>query len=365
MPPLQHGTEARLSRPCLDNRGLRALGERWRELETRAAGSFFQSWTWVGCMAAHRFTRPVLIEAFCGAELVALALLNRRPRLLTPQLWLHESGDAALDAVFTEHNGPLIMRDAGDAVLDRVLSAALGPGSHQVLLSGCGPAVLSAAQRVSGAMLLEVLQTREAPYVEMSAIPETAGYIDQLSRNTRQQLRRSDRAYGAVGPLDVSRAATAPEALEWFAQLVRLHDATWHARGKPGAFANPAVHRFHRELIERGVPRHEVDLLRVRAGPDIVGYLYNFVCNGEVSAYQSGFNYADAGPHQKPGLTCHRLAIDRYRAAGASRYDFLAGASRYKASFANGTRPLHWLSLTPRWRPRGIQVRLRRLLGHG
>ena len=33
-----------------------ALGERWRDLEQRSECSFFQSWTWVGCLAAERFS---------------------------------------------------------------------------------------------------------------------------------------------------------------------------------------------------------------------------------------------------------------------------------------------------------------------
>ncbi len=362
MPSCSRMIEARLSRPYLDSAGVRTLGERWRELEAKAAGSFFQSWTWVGCMAGERFVRPVLIEVHDGAELVGLALLNRRPRLFAPQLWLQESGDPVLDSVFTEHNGPLVAQVADPAALDRVLSSALGTGRHQLLISGCGSAVLSAARRIGGASVVEVLQTRDAPYVELSTIPNTVGYIDQLSRNTRQQLRRSDRAYGAAGPLEVSRAATVAQALEWFAELVRLHEATWRSRGQPGAFAHPLIRRFHTELIDRGVPQGEVDVLRVSAGAGVIGYLYNFVRNGEVSAYQSGFDYAGANAHQKPGMTCHRLAIDWYRASGAVRYDFLAGASRYKNSFANQTRPLHWLSVSPRWHPRGIQARLRRLL---
>ena len=106
-----------------------------------------------------------------------------------------------------------------------------------------------------------------------------------------------------------------------------------------------------------------VDLLRVTAGSTVVGYLLNFNHAGQVSAYQSGFDYAAAGPHQKPGLTCHYLAIEDYRAAGAVTYDFLAGPDRYKQSLANAERPLHWLSLAPRWHPYGIAARFRKLAG--
>ena len=59
--------------------------------------------------------------------------------------------------------------------------------------------------------------------------------------------------------------------------LVRLHQITWTGRGKLGAFANSTFMRFHRELITRGIPRGEIDLLRIDAGEQTVGFLYNFV----------------------------------------------------------------------------------------
>src|SRR5258705_244784 len=42
---------------------LAGLGARWRTLEAAADGSFFQSWSWVGCLAAARFSTPVLLAA--------------------------------------------------------------------------------------------------------------------------------------------------------------------------------------------------------------------------------------------------------------------------------------------------------------
>ena len=40
-----------------------ALEDRWRALEARANGSFFQGWTWTGCLAEERFADPMLVEA--------------------------------------------------------------------------------------------------------------------------------------------------------------------------------------------------------------------------------------------------------------------------------------------------------------
>ena len=107
------------------------------------------------------------------------------------------------------------------------------------------------------------------------------------------------------------------------------------------------MQRFHRALLARGVPTGEVDLLRVAAGPRVIGYLLNLRAHCRVHAYQSGFDYANAGPHEKPGLTCHHAAVERARAMGDREYDFLAGDARYKRSLSTGSRDLHWLTWTP------------------
>lgn len=353
-----------LSRPTLDAGGLSALGARWRRLEAAADPAPFQTWAWVGCNAAERFPDPLLTEAHDAEGLVAVALWNRRrSRLAGDTLWLHESGDPAPDAVFTEHNDPLLARRAPDGVLPAMLRATLQPRdgrAPRLMLSGVGSATRDAALQSDAAV--HPIAARVAPYVDFSLVPPGVAYIEQLSRNTRQQLRRSDRAYAAVGALRIERAATVGQAAVFLDGLMALHAATWSARSKPGAFATDTVRRFHRCLIERGAPEM-AELLRISAGDRAVGYLYNLVQGGRVCAYQSGFDYGAAPPHGKPGLTCHHLAITVHRGRGGLSYDFLGGNDRYKRSLANAERTLSWLSAAPRWHPAAMAARLRRIAG--
>lgn len=319
-----------ISRPSLAR--LASLGPRWDALAERAGASFFQRWTWVGALAAERYPRPVLIEAAENGQTVGLALANRTG--WPPMLHLHESGDPAWDSVFIEHNGPVVMPDRPDVL--RAMLAALRPA----LLSGVGDGVRDAARGLGDALI----QTRLAPFRDLAA-------PDPVSRNTRQQLARSARAYGDV---TVAAAAAVAQARDWFTALMALHTARWAARGQPGAFASPGVVRFHHALIGDGVPAGTVQLLRVAAGSAAVGYLYNFRAGGTVYAYQSGFDYAGVSGMQKPGLTSHAAAIGWYQAQGYARYDFLAGDSQYKRSLASGAVPLHWMRLRPAWDPRAI-----------
>lgn len=305
----------------------------------QAAPTPFLSWTWVGCLAADRFPDPVLIET-PGTT----ALFNRRGRTL----FLHESGDPALDAIFTEHNGAL-------GPLAPALAAA-APLARRIVLSGLDDTGLAAVQGLGG--LVTGLQTRAAPF---AALDPATPHIDRVSRNTRAQLRRSDRSYAAAGPITVERAETVDQALDWLAAMLPLHRATWAARGVHSAFLAEPVQRFHRTLIARGVPDGTVDLLRIAAGPRLIGYLFNLRGRTATHAYQSGFDYAGAAPHEKPGLTCHHAAIEAARARGVPEYDFLAGDSRYKRSLATASRDLHWLTWTPR--PLPFERTVRRLVG--
>jgi CelD/BcsL family acetyltransferase involved in cellulose biosynthesis len=183
----------------------------------------------------------------------------------------------------------------------------------------------------------------QSHYVDLARLgPSADNYLADLSRNTREQIRRSCRIYGQQGPLEVQAAATLPEALAILDELAQLHQASWIARGKPGAFASKRFSAFHRDLIERVFPKGGVQLLRVRAGSTVIGLLYNFVYARRVYSYQSGLRFSDDN-RLKPGLVAHVAAIRYCCEAGLLEYDFLAGEDRYKQSLSTDARTLTWV----------------------
>lgn len=320
----------------------------WRDLESRSDASFFQSWGWTGCLATERFPKPVLLKAREQDRVVALGLFNASPSVST--LWLGESGNSKHDDVFIEHNGFLIEAGRSDVIASCIEIARIAPiglnpglrGTRLVRFSGVSDEYLKAA-RVNHTQV-KVCATGDAPFIDFDALRRTnRAYISVPSRNTRYQIRRSERAYAAIGPLSITRARTEQEAQELLTALAQFHQAYWISRGQPGAFANPQFANFHRALIARTFSAGEADLLRVTAGGTVIGYLYNFVFKGRVFSYQSGFNYQLSSTHQKPGLTCHHLAIEMYFSEGAHVYDFLAGLDRYKLSLATNITTLNWL----------------------
>ncbi|TIS40089.1 GNAT family N-acetyltransferase, partial [Mesorhizobium sp.] len=152
------------------------------------------------------------------------------------------------------------------------------------------------------------------------------------------------------------------EALAAFDLLAELHQARW---GRRGAFANPSFRRFHEELIAHGVPTGAVRISRTLAGDQTIGILYNFVHDGRVYNYQSGFLYERDG-RLKPGLISHVLAIEDSIGRGERGYDFLAGFSGHKSHLANAEHPMKWIAIGRDNPERRIEAKLRgakRVLG--
>jgi len=102
--------------------------------------------------------------------------------------------------------------------------------------------------------------------------------------------------------------------------MIRLHADAWQSRGKkPGALAGSFMRRFHEALACEARGRGELDLLRIDAGGQVLGFLYNFRHGGTVYAYQSGFRQFPGTPQARPGVVGHAVAIEEALAAGLTR----------------------------------------------
>ncbi|MBK1837083.1 GNAT family N-acetyltransferase [Azospirillum sp. YIM B02556] len=350
------------------------LARVWTELEGRADSSFFLSWTWIGSWLAQMpdGIEPQLLVARRGEDLVGLAVLcprsRRRLGLLPSRCWmLHETGDRGYDRLFMEYNGVLADRRFADEVTDAVLYW-LGErltANDELVLGGLTPAAERSARRVA-ARTGHTLQLRiadSAQWVDLGILRAGGGdFRGGLGRNTRSAVNRSERLYRSRGTLEYRVAETVDEALAYFAGLEVLHQAGWQARGQAGAFANPAFRPFHERLIAGGVPRGAVRLVRIGAGGQPIGYLYNFVHRNRVLNYQGGFAF-EADNRLKPGLLSHVLAIEDALARGEDCYDFMSTPAGHKPLLSNAEQPMNWLTLGPDRFSRRMEAQCRRVRG--
>lgn len=334
--PLEVGIEERFD-PA-------ALGAEWRELEKRATASFFLGWHWIGTWLACLAPEAVLVRVRQAGRTVGLGLLcphavRRHGVLSVPTLHLNATGDELLDVLTIEYNDLL----AESGLEEPVRHAALGHLRRLRRLAGrpfwavqargtTGP-VQRAGEAAGFSTRLHALAPSAA--VDLAAVRASGRpYLQHVSANTRSQIRRAARLYEKRGPLLLERARDTAEALAFLEEGGALHQARWQARGQPGAWASPTYVAFHRALVEAAHPQGAVELVRVSAGGEPIGYLYNFLHRGHVLFYLSGFRYEDDN-RVKPGLVTHWLCIEDHLAAGALVYDFMAGDNRYKTSLGS------------------------------
>ena len=319
------------------------LASQWREFDRLGMHDFFVTWTWMGTWLRilPSSVKPRLVRAMKGDELVGLATLTLTDCKLhglipVSQAWLNATGRWDLDQVMIEHNG-FACYNVGSNELLQALVKSFSEGhisTDELLLPGVAESIYCKSKLIDAG---RPARAYRAP------LDRGRGIESLLSSNARQQLRRSFRAVRSIGKLSVDIAQDLSTAQQYFSDLKAMHVRWWERRGHPHAFTNAIFEKFHRTLITNGIGDQNVDLLRVTAGDQVLGYLYNFRRNGKISSYQTGFsnNFEDF----RPGYICHALAMNFYANAGMTSYDFLAGSNRLKQSLGIQSYEVGWHQL--------------------
>lgn len=319
-----------------------ALASRWQTLEAKGKSSFFLGWTWTGAWLAATGVRPDLLAVQVDGRDMAFALVGRarmqRPLGKLPGLSLNQSGDAAADRHFVEYNGFLVAQDAPGGVEQAAVEHLLACRDWRLLrLSG----VVSGSPLADAGTFRRRTLIAETPayFVDLEGVRLAQGdYLSLLSANSRSQIRRSIREYGAGEP-EIA-IAVADDIEQWLSEMRALNTG----RHADNAWEEPLFRSFAHELVIRGLANGEVELLRITQGGRLLGYLLNFVYRDRAMNYQSAFA-SGISPKAKPGLMCHAAAVARYAAGGHAIYSLLAGEDRYKQSLSTGHETLQWWEL--------------------
>jgi hypothetical protein len=160
-----------------------------------------------------------------------------------------------------------------------------------------------------------------------------ADYLQQLSRKTRENLRRRGRELGSrLGNWEV-RKFTAPEQIH---EMVRLVEEVatktfhFHLLGQDLTASNEQLIRNLTLYAEQGWLRGYVLLGNDRPIAYDFGYLMNGCYQAEQTAYDSEFAYASPGT-----LVLTQIVEDLIRSGTADLLDFGAGDASYKQEFGN------------------------------
>jgi CelD/BcsL family acetyltransferase involved in cellulose biosynthesis len=327
----------------------------WLGLQSRADASFFQSWAWIGlwleliCPAHH----ARLLTLHDGDRLVGLGIFTARCRFggLGPlHLRLHEVGDRVLDSLTIEYNGLLCEKGyEHDALLAAIKHLEqTHPRWLTLYFPGLMVDNLPLAQLPAVGLEMRLRKT-DTRYVDLATLRANGNdYLSSLSSaNTRSSLRRTARKLAAThGEIHITAAKDTQQRLAFFHELVVLHQAYWTGKaGQSGAFHDRRIVDFHEQLIANASPEQGAQLLRLDAGGQTVGYVYNMVWYGTVYFYQAGVDYPRFKDCGSPGLLLLGQAVQLALQCGHDRFEFMAGDSRYKHELGTAKSEMAWLTL--------------------
>ena len=326
---------------------IQELRRAWTPIDTGDGPGFFISWSWIGTWLAKlpAELEPLLLRGSIAGRGTALGIIirrhSRRRKLISSNaLHLNSTGDPDMDCITIEHNGlaapPHLESGLSRSLLDWFARQQLD--ADELYLSGV---TLPLPQMQGGPESSLASVVRRTYEIDLDLLGNVGGdFAARLSRNARQQLRHALRMCEEHGPLRLEEAKTVDEALVFFEGLKHLHIQSWTRRQKPHSFLKPFFETFHHALIREGMPKGEIQLLRISAGDGTIGYLYNFRHKKRIYAYQSGFD--DSISRWRPGYVSHYLAINYNYREGMTCYDLLAGDNRLKQSFATNVYDMYW-----------------------
>lgn len=336
----------------------------WLDLQARVDCSYFQSWSWIGAwlglIAAE--LQPRAVRVFSGDNLVGIAIFipgkfRRRYLVSTRAIFLNEYPFDIYN-MSIEYNGVLSDPGHRDAVYRAMVCHLFedDPALDEVFLGAVDtealpPGRLAGLACTHERLVTDTLEESHTWAVDLHLlVPGVDGFLQSLSKNRRGQIRRSIRLYEARGPLQIEAATDPDQALEFLDGLKTLHTLRWKREHKQGAFGNSAWEEFHRDLVETRFEAGEIQLLRVRNGESVIGYLYNLLWRGQVHVLQTGFAAVDE-KGLMPGYVVHAMAIEYNRELGMRLYDLMHGSDLYKKILCSRHRKLVWCVLQRRrWR---------------
>ena len=319
------------------------IEKRWLALEGKTNPDFFLTWSWMVTWLNALDHKPYLLTISDEkGEDIAMGFISpnvevRHKALRIKQLRLNTTGNEDQDVITIEYNSLLCAsgheKNAWRAAIEFLKKQKKLPW-QELIISGATRETQNAISALSHSTHLRA--EAGSTYVGLEALREngavSAGdYIKTLGKNTRSQIRRSIKLYSGHGPITLEHAKTIDEAEEFLDELSVHHNKKWQARGRKGALENPFYKKFHNTLISKCLPTGRVEIIRVRAGDYKFGWLYNFIHNGKVYFYLSGFR-AEEDNRYKAGLVTHAMAIEHHLQNGKKLYDFMGGDNRYKTS---------------------------------
>lgn len=329
------------------------LKTQWLELEKTANISFFQSWYWIDAWlsVAKKYVRPVFIKA--EGRIIGIFFLgtgttydHRFLSFSTVIPW--NTGIEEIDVSASEYNRPIALtgyeQQARQAVTEFLFTDKRFDKNMRVDLRRVPENEYQ--DYLKQDLIKDIYKIEDGATVDLEEIRSKDSLEHLISNNAYSQIKRSIRLYEEnFGELIYEVAENATKAQNWFVELGKLNHKRFREKKQKGVWDYPSLLQMHRALLDRCFEKGCTEVVRVRAGDKIIGYLYNFIFRGRVYFYMGGFVYEEDNKF-KPGMVTHYYAILAAARNGHDIYDFMAGNQPYKKRFGKDGQKMMHLTLT-------------------
>jgi len=318
------------------------LKNKWLNLQKKSKSNFFISWVWIGKWLKSINKNYYLVEAVDGDKTVGLGILVPKTDLRfgfipIKQLYLNRTGSAKEDQIWIEYND-FLLDEAKESVIRKKMIAELV--CYKKLWS----------ELHIGISEISVLENNIEASLRINMISILKGYYNSLplgnnifeailasfSKNTRYQIKRSQKLLSTLGPLSIKSVQSPDQALSCLEDIAKGHRDKWKNTPSGSGFDNHHFTSFHHDMVKHEIDNNTADILVLLGGKEVLGYLYNFCYQKKVYFYLSNIKQ-HANNKIKIGLLMHTLAMEHYAKKGFEIYDFLAGDARYKKSLSSKT----------------------------
>ena len=313
----------------------RALENEWNSLVERSRSrSLFLTWQWLDSwISVHDVGSSLFVVCVRAADgkLVGAAPLYVNPYLLLrtiPYRVLHQIGDVNSGAEYQTW----AVDDAHEVEVQRTIAAALRDRPHEwdllwmPKLDWWSPFNVELAETLKREGFL--VNSRTIPFSSVPLPGRFDEYLDRMSANRRQQVRRSMRKILYKPGVELRRVRDAAEIPQALDALFRLHNSRWQAVGHEGLFQrNPVERAFYERFVPMALKQGWLAMYILTDHGEAKAVQLGYVYDGVMLQLQEGFD-PDFTPHVGNALRAH--VIGDCIAQGLREYDFLGGWSEHK-----------------------------------
>lgn len=322
---------------------LALLGKKWTTLFDRADSEFFLSWRWIASFAHNALDNGYslyLIKATHCDETVGLGLFvktrNTRNALFRyTQLYLHKTGNEALDKSWIEYNDFVLDARAPKAIRTAMWSFVISHFSEvdEFILGVSEKSVCDETSSIFKRFLVRDYLHSIGYKLPISADGDTK----YKSAQARSQIRRSNKLIEQMG-LTFAVSSDTKDYSSTLTKLQPMHKNTWQ---KESGFCTGTFVK-HMELLAQYNDSTQLISAELSDAKHVVAVLIGFV-HKETFYYYLSANETSTNNKIKYGLSLHHFVIQWCSHQGLKYYDFLAGDYRYKRSFTDNTLQFSYL----------------------